>query len=371
MIDPGAIDAVLRCYRGVLGGFEPAAPTVRLGYPHPRLAGTGHNPVDRPGFSGAIVERVETENGTNCLRGWPPGVDDPGRIFALHDLLAHVRAQDIDYVAVPLRSDEGRTLVSSCGRLWQLEPWLPGCADFWSRPTDARLAAAFVALARFHDAARTFEPTGGGQSQRPAKSAIAPTVLDRIERIARWTPQRIAEVSERLAQRYGAFPRAVSEDAVARAALRIVGAFAHCAGRLDHELHTAAGTIVPLQPCLRDVWHDHVLFRDDEVTGLIDPSAARTDTVAADISRLAGSLIADDRRAWAVALDAYQSIRPLSAAEARLVGVLDRSGVLLSGMAWLERSEFWSERSAQFRARLLERLERIADRAEVLAQSIE
>jgi Ser/Thr protein kinase RdoA (MazF antagonist) len=128
---------------------------------------------------------------------------------------------------------------------------------------------------------------------------------------------------------------------------------------------------VPLQPCLRDVWHDHVLFQGDTVTGLIDPSAARTDTVAADISRLAGSLIADDRRAWDLALDAYQGARPLSAAESALVGVLDRSGVLLSGMAWLERADLWRPQPPSVGARLLARLEQIAARAEALARSIE
>jgi Ser/Thr protein kinase RdoA (MazF antagonist) len=102
-----------------------------------------------------------------------------------------------------------------------------------------------------------------------------------------------------------------------------------------------------------------VLFQDDEVSGLIDPSAARTDTVAADISRLAGSLIADDRLAWGRAIDAYQSVRQLSEEEAALVGILDRSGVLLSGMAWLERRYL---EGVPFTGRALERLQRIAAR---------
>jgi Ser/Thr protein kinase RdoA (MazF antagonist) len=139
----------------------------------------------------------------------------------------------------------------------------------------------------------------------------------------------------------------------------VIAAFERSGSQISRELRAAARVPFFLQPCLRDVWHDHVLFQRDEVTGLIDPSAARTDTVAADISRLAGSLIADDRRAWDVALDAYRGVHPLSADEVALCGVLDRSGVLLSGMAWLERR--YLERIA-LTERGKDRLERIVAR---------
>jgi Ser/Thr protein kinase RdoA (MazF antagonist) len=347
-IDPRAVDGVLRCYGRVLRGQAAC------------------RPIERPGFSGAIVLRIESGGGSFCLRGWPPTIESADRILALHEFLGHVRAQGIDYVAVPVATGEGRTVVHLLGRFWQLEPWLPGSADYWSRPSDSRLAAAFEALAHFHAAARGFEPAGGRPSHLgPAVPAVAPTVLDRLERIERWTPDRVSEVNQRLAQRSRGLQHEAREDAVARAAHRIIGAFTRCAAQLTRELRAAAKIDVPLQPCLRDVWHDHVLFQDDEVTGLIDPSAARTDTVAADISRLAGSLIADDRRAWAVALDAYQSIRRLSEEEARLVGVLDRSGVLLSGMAWLERLH---SGGLGLEDRALERVQRIATRLSAITR---
>jgi homoserine kinase type II len=347
----GTIDAALRAFRQVLGA-ELLSEQADC------------RPVDRPGFSGAFVARVETPSGAFCLRGWLSGADGE-RILALHEFLAYVRARGIGYVAVPLAADRGETLVNVAGRLWQVEPWLPGSADFWSCPSDARLAAALTALARFHQSSCGFEPAVGKQSHLgPAADGIAPTVRDRIERIERWRPDRLAEVRTRLRR------APANRERLAAAAERIVRVFERVAPSIAGELSLAARTPVPLQPCLRDVWHDHVLFSGDEVTGLIDPSAARTDTVATDLSRLVGSLIADDRAAWERALAAYQAVRPLSAAEGVLVSVLDRSGVLLSGMAWLKRPEFWAEQPSALGARLLERIERIAARADVIARSI-
>ncbi|HEV7998681.1 MAG TPA: phosphotransferase [Planctomycetaceae bacterium] len=347
-LDPRLIDMVLRSYRRLL------------------IGNLSCRAAERPGFSGAIVLRIEIAAGAFCLRGWPCEIENEARILALHEFLAYVGSRGINYIAVPVASDDGPTLVRANNRFWQLEPWLAGSADFWSRPSDVRLAAAFRALALLHRAAAEFRPVSGKPSHLgPAAPAIAPAARDRLELINRWTPSRLAELRQRPGQTFG-----VSEPTFADVAGRIVAAFERCAPRVARELRAATQERVPLQPCLRDVWHDHVLFEGDAVTGLIDPSAARTDTVATDLSRLAGSLIADDRRAWDLALAAYGSIRSLSPAERSLVGVLDRSGVLLSGMGWLERHRA-VDQSAEFQSRLLERLQRIAVRAEALARSIE
>jgi Ser/Thr protein kinase RdoA (MazF antagonist) len=339
--ESNAIETVLRSYRRLL-------PTIRE-----------HRAAEHPGFSGALVRRIETDAESFCLRGWPQSIDDGERILGLHELLRHVATRGIAYVAVPLRRDEGGTLVRAAGRFWHLEPWLPGCADFWISPSQPRLAAAFVALGRFHLASRSFQPPSGKFLHlHPAPPSIAQTVLDRAQLMERFTPNRLAVLRQRLGGR-------------SPVANRIMAAFEHCAPSVAAELRSAVRTPVPLLPCLRDVWHDHVLFQGDKVTGLIDPSAARTDTVTADIARLAGSLIGDDRAAWDFALDAYRSVVPLSDAEARLVGVLDRSGVLLSGMTWLERDEFWQAQPSESQDRIVNRVERIAQRAEQLARSIQ
>ena len=110
-------------------------------------------------------------------------------------------------------------------------------------------------------------------------------------------------------------------------------------------LATAAEQLLPLQPAIRDIHHDHVLFTGDEVTGIIDFGAMRIDTPLTDIARLVGSLVADDGEARNFALDAYSQIRPLSGSDRRLIDLLDASNVVLGALNWLrwlyiERRQF-------------------------------
>ena len=94
---------------------------------------------------------------------------------------------------------------------------------------------------------------------------------------------------------------------------------------------------LPAQPCLCDVWHDHVLFTGDELTGLIDFGAIKVDNVAVDLARLLGSLVGDDVAQREAGLNAYAEIRPLSELERALVPMLDRTGVVLGLANWLRR----------------------------------
>jgi Ser/Thr protein kinase RdoA (MazF antagonist) len=68
-------------------------------------------------------------------------------------------------------------------------------------------------------------------------------------------------------------------------------------------------------------------------------------------------------------LAAYQTVRRLSPEELTLVGILDRSGTLLSGMTWLGR-RFFANVQFEHLERVVARMESIAKRLEVLARSI-
>ncbi|MGH7127674.1 MAG: phosphotransferase, partial [Planctomycetaceae bacterium] len=231
--------------------------------------------------------RLETDAGAVCLRCWPDAALPVPRILGLHRLLRETFRGGVSTVAVPIERCDGSTLVSEAGRLWQLEPWMPGRADFHSHPTVQRLRAAMRALAAWHRAAATFQPQLSEAAWfHCCRDAPSPAVTERLERLHDWRGERGRRLRSESAVESDPELRAVAE--------RILTAFDRAAPRIGLELRQAASLRFDLQPCLRDVWHDHVLFSGDEVTGLIDPSACRTEHVAADLSRLIGSLIGDE-----------------------------------------------------------------------------
>jgi Ser/Thr protein kinase RdoA (MazF antagonist) len=328
-----------------------------------RVTALGH----AGGFSGACFWRLETAAGPLCLRAWPPEHPSFERLRWIHGLLAHVWRQGFREVPVPLCDRRGNTLVRHGDRYWELAPWLPGKADYRQHPSRARLASAMKALARFHVAAESFNGALGsgaldcaGVPQPTARPAFggAPALLER--------KQLVSDFLGEHAERIGQALRPELWPELYHRARRVAELFPRVARRIQRELEDAAGVVVALQPCLRDVHDQHVLFTGEAVSGLIDFGASRQECVAADLARLLGSCVGDDRPAWREALDDYRRLRTLSREEEGLVPVYDRSGVLLGPMLWLRwiycEGRF-SWRPAAALARIdegLARLERLA-----------
>ena len=117
---------------------------------------------------------------------------------------------------------------------------------------------------------------------------------------------------------------------------RILELFVVLSKSVESVIHRWAAEKVPLQPCLRDIWHDHVLFEGDRVSGLIDFGSVQFDNVAANVARLLGSMLGDDAAAWQRGLAAFETVRPLSDVEKSLVSAFDKSTVLMAGLNWLQ-----------------------------------
>jgi Ser/Thr protein kinase RdoA (MazF antagonist) len=329
---------------------------------------------DSEGFSGASVLRVSLQENLHgsevefCLRGWPPDSLQRERLLGLHRLLEHIYKSGVKQVPVPVKSKFGTTLYAEASQFWQLEPWMPGRADFSSDPSDARLRNAMTVLAQWHEAAARFEPRASEANWFKSVAAeTSPTVEDRLGRIERYYTQDARSLRATLGQTtsLGSWGDDFSE--LIQLSRRILDAFDQSVEAIGSELQSYRDVKFRLHPCLRDVWHDHVLFEGERVTGLIDPNAAKTETPATDLARLLGSFLGDDSDRWQVALAAYRSVRPLSEREAKVARVIDRSTVLLSGMTWLERLFVHQENYASPR-RILDRLQQIVARLDRLTK---
>ena len=297
------------------------------------------------GFSGAHLFQVGSDIGNLCLRCWPPGTEKK-MVKQVHDVLTHAASRGIDFIPVPFRSNRGATIVEHSERWWEVAPWMPGNANFHQDPSMAKLVAALTALGHLHVAMSDFESRTLGVGISPGLQRRQ----DQLEVFLRTDCQRLQ----------AALPNVRWPDFVRRAE-RQLALFSTCAIPVARSLSTTQDLIVPLQWCVRDVWHDHVLFAGEEVVGLVDFGALRVESVVGDIARLLGSLVGDDVQAWQVGLEAYESVSPLSSTERRLLRAFDRSSVLLSGMNWLRWICFEGRRFDDSQAVLL-RLDDILQR---------
>lgn len=205
---------------------------------------------------------------------------------------------------------------------------MPGKATFEANPNDIRLENAIAALAKFHLASAQVNLGFGKSENANARLASLRGAGALIEQIRQSQLAIDMESVHRLR-------RIVLEKGITRAT------------ELGRLVVPFTQDVFPIQPVIRDVWHDHILFTGDEVTGLVDFGAMQMDHVALDVSRLLGSLVGGQQERWQYAIDAYSEFRVLSEKEIQFSIVMDRVATLLGSLNWLkwllvERREFES-----------------------------
>jgi homoserine kinase type II len=229
-------------------------------------------------------------------------------------------------VPVPIGDSDGRTASEWRGRIWQVEPWMPGEADRSQPPSPARVAAAFRALASFH--------------QRLASASILGQSTGLIARAAELRDLTagggFAELANQISAGEHDRPHALANRWQIMAQ--------RLAPRVLDVVQRAAAHTVTLQPCLRDARPDHFLFVGDRVTGLVDFGAMDQETVAADLARMCSEWDGLDKSARATALAAYADIRPLDAREDRLIDLFEQAAAVLGAAHWI-RWHFAEHRS--------------------------
>jgi homoserine kinase type II len=314
------------------------------------------------GMSGAKFWRITAPCGTLILRRWPPKHPTPGRLGFIHAVIDHA-ALTVDFLPVPIKTHDGHSFIHAADHLWELAPWLPGVANYELAPSDEKLRATMTALAQFHNAVASFEPS---------PEIVAMLRLDGPPAI----PRRLARLHG-LIHREAEELEAAIRDIEWPEFARIARIFLACLPRaLPHalaKLEPLAAVQLPRQPCIRDIWHDHVLFTENTVTGIVDFGAVDIDTPATDVARLLGSLAgepslpfrekprdAPDRpEIWRQGLAAYSAERPLSNDEALAVNALNSANPILAGCNWI-RWIYVERRRFEDPAKILTRFQRLA-----------
>jgi homoserine kinase type II len=227
-----------------------------------------------------------------------------------------------------------------------------GAADYALAPSVEKLRAAMTAVAQFHLAVRDFSHPLASCSSRGSPAITSRTA--RLQELADGGHQELA--------------RAIT-DTVWPEFTPLAHQFVTvlpCVLPLAIALHEPLASLsFSLQPCLRDVWHDHILFTGEQVTGMIDFGAMDIDTPACDVARLLGGLVGDDVTQRQIGLSAYDSVRPLSANELQAVTAFDTSIIVLGGCNWI-RWIYIESREFENPQQILQYFRRIVERTRAI-----
>ena len=267
------------------------------------------------GFSGAIINQIKSPAGDHCLRKWPTPHPTQERLDWIHRVLLHGKVNGCP-IPFPIRSNAGETFIRFQNHFWELTPWLPGSANFEQDPNSERLENTVETLAKIHQS----------NAQIQLKVGQSRNILERIEQLRDFH------------MRFGMIDRHPSLQH-SEMMTSLHSQLRRCSNQVQpclENLQQIGYQPLVLQPVIRDLWHDHILFTGNQVTGIVDFGAMQMDNVTLDLARMLGSLIGDpDDPRWTAALEQYQLFRPLTTTERRAIQMLDRSAVLLGSLNWL------------------------------------
>jgi homoserine kinase type II len=296
----------------------------------------------RGGLSGARVWRGEDAVGAPrvALKLWPPEMTAE-RLRQIHAWMT--QAGHLRLVPRVLAGAHGLTVCVEGGRAWDACEWLPG--EPRDEPSLSEVEAACEAVALLHVA------WSASQTRGPC-----PGVLNRLHILTENEPL--------LRARPESLPPAVPQlDALLR---RGLGAVARAAPQIRESLRPWVQWSFPLQPCVRDLRGEHVLFEDGRVRGVIDFGALAVDHPAVDLARLLGDFsdIGDGR--FAAGLNAYARAGGQLDVSDEFVRLLAGSGAVCSVLGWLVRLVIRRESAPDVIA-VASRLARLVARVEQFA----
>jgi Ser/Thr protein kinase RdoA (MazF antagonist) len=262
------------------------------------------------GLSGADVWCGEDGRGIPrfALKHWPAETTS-ARLTQIHTWMGG--AAHLPFVPRVLPTLDGSTSVEDGKSLWDATNWLPGVPCI---PADkAKVESACESVAKLHKAWFPYQQT-----------AACPGILRRIEVLSQW-----------LSSPHAAF--ASLEPGLTHLIQRAGEVVKRTAPITLETLTPWRNVPLHIQPCIRDLRGEHVLFEAAHVSGIVDYGAMEMDSPALDLARLLGDLAGEDEGLFAHGLNKYREFQPNFDVNDRLLRQLARAGVVCSLIGWFSR----------------------------------
>ncbi len=264
------------------------------------------------GFSGARLWRIDSDRGDFCLRRWPK--NSAVNLAAIHQTLLVAHQAGLP-VAAPILGLGQQTITLDAEQAsWELAYWMPGSADFNLRPSRVRLEDAVKTLSQFHTVTTVREvlgPSPGLQSRFKLMKG-APQMSELIRQAIAGSPSQIAPMAVGLLPRLERYFKP-----------------------LTHRLGNVVDRPWRLVNAIRDIHHDHVFFSGDQLSGIVDFGAMKTEARCFDLARLVGSLKMDGECPWAEAFQIYSALQEFDPGETDLIRLVHECNLVLGSLNWL------------------------------------
>lgn len=262
------------------------------------------------GFSGARVWRGDDPDGIPryALKHWPFEVKIE-RLSQIHEWMSD--ASHLPFVPQVLSTVDGDKSTRHGGRLWDATNWLQGQSRLPANRKEVESACETVA--KLHMA-----------WVRYAETSISPGVQRRLDVLTHWLVKpsvSFAPLQSDMLTLIGEGVKVVNQNAAA--ALEALLPWAEVTQKI--------------QPCIRDLRGEHVLFEGQRVTAIVDYGAMGRDSPAFDLARLLGDLVGEDQELFALGLKKYRECQRALDFSDRFVRLLDRVGVVCSILGWFAR----------------------------------
>lgn len=290
------------------------------------------------GFSGAEVFHIHADDEREYAARRIAVLDNTQnrRAIQLHQLLRFLSSRGIAEISVPLVvSHPGdlrlaeQTILSDESGHWQIEPWLPGFAIESAGIKSDHVNSTVRLLHKWHTLAAIYAADQPADRPLHRTTAPAPAVSRRLA--------LVNSIDKLLLHKWREAARRDCHTEFGELALAAIDLMSLQQPSLLMTLSRISSQKFPLQPVIRDLHADHVLFVGDNVTGFIDLNACTTDHVCNDLVRLCRSWFGADNRRVCEFIAAYEELHPLDSDGWKLLRALDRCNVFLNPLTWLQR----------------------------------